>query len=60
MIKYVGIGPERGKEVPADEALNYALNQCGVVMVDDEAPEHQEFCKALVEWYFSGNWKKVG
>lgn len=60
MSEYIGIGSECGKRVSDDEALNYALKRCGVVMVDEDAPEHEEFCKFLVEWYFSGNWKKVG
>lgn len=54
---YVGIGADRGKRVYEDEALDYALERCGVVLVDS-TPEQQEFCIALVEWYFSGDWRK--
>lgn len=55
---YVGIGAERGKRVYEDEALNYALDRCGISLADSDAPEQQEFCVALVEWYFSGDWRK--
>ena len=52
---YLGIGPNVGKVVPADEALEYALEQCGVV-VDARAPDAKEFLDMMVDWYFSGAW----
>lgn len=52
---YRGIGPNAGKVVPADEALEYALEQCGVV-VDARAPFAGEFLVMMVDWFFSGNW----
>ena len=58
---YRGIGPNAGKFVPADEALEYALEQCGVsiIMVDIEAPEADEFLSMVEEWFFSGGWTFV-
>lgn len=49
---YKGIGPEKGKVVPEEEAYDYALDRC----LNGE--EHEEFREMLVEWYFSGNWIK--
>lgn len=56
---YKGIGPNAGKVVPADEALEYALEQCGVV-VDARAQAAREFLDMLPDWFFSGNWVKEG
>lgn len=58
---YRGIGPNAGKFVPADEALEYALEQCGVsiIMVDKDAPEAEEFLRMVEEWYFDGGWTFV-
>lgn len=55
---YVGIGTEHGKCVCEDEALDYVLERCGVSLVDSDAPEQQEFCEMLTNWYFSGDWRK--
>ena len=58
---YRGNGPNTGKFVPADEALDYALEQCGVsiIMVDKDAPESEEFLHMVEEWYFDGGWTFV-
>ena len=58
---YRGIGPNTGKFVPSDEALEYALEQCGVsiIMVDKDAPEADEFLSMVEEWFFSGGWTFV-
>ena len=55
VIGYRGIFPNRGKYFPAVEALEYALEQCGIV-VDARAPAAKEFVEMLPEWFFSGNW----
>lgn len=55
VIGYRGIFSNRGKYIPADEALEYALEQCGVV-VDARAPDAKEFLDMMVDWYFSGAW----
>lgn len=56
---YCGIGPNAGKVVPADEALEYALEECGLA-VDARAPAAREFLDMLPDWFFSGNWVKEG
>lgn len=58
---YRGNGPNAGKFVPEDEALEYALEQCGVsiIMVDKDAPEADEFLAMVEEWFFSGGWTFV-
>lgn len=55
---YAGMGRNRGKTVDEDEALSYAMEQCGVT-VDDAAADAAEFKEMLVDWYFSGDWQRV-
>lgn len=57
---YKGIGPNEGKIVPESVALAYVFERVGVKMVNLVAPEYEEFCEMLVEWYFSGEWIKEG
>ena len=59
MSYYKGIGPNAGIIVMADEAMEYALGQCGLV-VDARATVAREFLKMLPEWFFSGAWIKEG
>lgn len=56
---YSGILRERGKFVPADVACAYAMNKCGVTIIDPEAPMVEEFKEEIVTWFFSGNWVEV-
>lgn len=58
---YRGNGPDTGKFVPADEALEYALEQCGVslIQINRDAPEAAEFLAMVEEWYFDGGWTLV-
>lgn len=51
---YIGIGPEEGIFVPAEDAYAYAIERCLSGTVD----ETKEFREMLVEWYYSGNWIK--
>ena len=53
---YYGIADNEGKFVEADEALDYALAQCGMSITDQNAPECEEAAAAFEEWYFSGGW----
>lgn len=56
MLVYKGVfGPESGKQVPADEALEYAMKECGI-QVAPGAELSPEFAEMLEEWFFSGNW----
>ena len=52
MSGYRGIGPEAGHYVREEDAYTHALMLCLY------GPEEikQEFRKALVEWFYSGNW----
>lgn len=57
------MGYERmdGSEFVRDEdALDYVLEKCGIAIVDDGAPDVEEFKAMLVEWFFSGEWVRVG
>ena len=51
---YRGIGPEEGEVVPEEVAYDYALDRCL------NGYERKEFKEMLVEWYFYGNWIRVG
>lgn len=50
---YQGYGPNYGVFVPAQEALDYALERSGVVQLDPEAPELADFLEAVVNWFYS-------
>lgn len=52
---YKGIGPMAGTIVEDEDAMEYALEQCGVV-VDARAPAARELLDMLPDWFFSGNW----
>lgn len=56
---YKGTGPMQGVTVRDEDALDYALEQCGLV-VDARAPAAREFLDMLPDWFFSGNWVKEG
>lgn len=49
-VRYVGIGPERGRGVEETAAFEYAANHL------DDLPEEDK--KDFVDWFFSGNWVK--
>lgn len=53
---YYGTASNKGKFVPADDALDYALAQCGMSITNPDAPECEEAAAAFEEWYFSGGW----
>ena len=64
---YIGIGPEAGKRVLAEDAFSYASERvyCGTQEEQETAMqifrEADDFCQAaltLVEWFYSGNWRK--
>ena len=58
---YSGTGPNVGQFVPADDALEYALAQCGVtsVVVNEDAPPAEEFLSMVEDWVFDSGWKFV-
>lgn len=47
MSKYIGIGSEQGKVIPAEKAFEYALER----VKNGTDYEKQEF----VEWFYSGD-----
>ena len=51
---YEGIGPEQGTIVAEDEAFPYALERC----LKGTESDKQEFREMLVEWFYSGNWRR--
>lgn len=55
-VTYKGIGPERGQRVPAENALPYAMERCGIQFTSKPGDTSEEFKEMLVEWFFSGNW----
>ncbi|WP_432627232.1 hypothetical protein [Brotaphodocola sp.] len=48
---FIGVGPENGTFIPAEEAYAYALERCAMAT----EKEKEEF----VERFFSGNWAEV-
>lgn len=58
--KYIGVFQERGHVVPADEALDYAMERCGIRFADPprNPKDREEFKDALVEWFFSDAWER--
>ncbi len=51
-MRYIGIGPEQGKEVCDSEAYGYAKSHL------DEMSEKDK--TLFVDFFFSGNWIKEG
>ena len=51
VMYYESFDRERNR-VPKTEALEYAMERCGIPRVRDK-PLDQEFSAMLVEWYFS-------
>lgn len=49
---FIGVGPEDGTFIPAEDAYTYALERCQTGTEE----EVNEFREMLVEWYYSGNW----
>ncbi len=58
IVAYRGVGPERGKYIEAEDALDYAMERCGIrpSAAPADMQDRDEFNRMLVEWYFSGNW----
>lgn len=58
---YYGVGINQGKFVANDDALEYAMQQCGItsVVVNEDAPDAEEFLSMLEDWYFSDGWIHV-
>lgn len=61
IVAYAGVGPERGKYIKAENALEYAMGRCGIrpSAAPADPRDRDEFNLMLVEWYFSGNWLPI-
>lgn len=55
---YIGNGPDFGIAVDKENAFRYALERTGIKVVDDHAPDYQEFADMFEEWFFQ-LWDKV-
>ena len=73
-MKYVGIGPEHGKIVLAEDAFMYAMER--ITTNEEDAKDFsnyfsgfvgfmnitfdklQEFRNDVIDWFYSGNWIK--
>lgn len=51
---YIGIGPEKDAVVEEEQAFDYALERS----LHGTPEDQREFREMLVEWFYSGNWKK--
>lgn len=48
-----------GREISDEDALAYAMQQCGIAQFDEDAPDASEFAAMLVDWYYSGDWRRT-
>jgi len=55
MLVYKGILSERGKIVPKEDAVTYAMAECGIQVAPGMELD-PEFAEALEEWFYSANW----
>lgn len=53
-MQYIGIGEEKGKIVPEEYAFEYATERC----TNGSKEEQEEFRKAVIDWFYSGDWIK--
>ena len=56
--RYIGNGPDFGIAVDKESAFQYALERTGIKVVDNHAPDYQEFADMFEEWFFQ-LWDKV-
>ncbi|WP_247643501.1 helix-turn-helix transcriptional regulator [Gemmiger sp. An194] len=58
IIGYSGAGANFGIFVAADDALDFAMERCGVQVTNLDAPELEDFLEMFEEWFFSCGWVK--
>lgn len=56
---YSGAGPNTGIFVSVDDALDFAMERCGVQIANQDAPELKDFLEMFEEWFFSSWVKEV-
>ena len=49
--------PYQGMTVFEDEAEDFVRTECGLMMLDEDAPMYRDFMDSTMEWFF-GSWDK--
>lgn len=57
IVGYCGVDPDAGIFVSADDALDFALERCGIAVTNSDVPEKEEFLLMFEEWFFD-SWVK--
>ena len=57
ILGYKGLNENAGIFIDADDALDFALERCGLAVANQDAPELENALAALEEWFYSGDWK---
>ena len=57
ILGYKGLNENAGIFIDADDALDFALERCGLAVANQDAPELENALVALEEWFFSDNWE---
>ena len=55
---FAGVGENAGVYVDADDALDFALERCGLTITNTDAQELEVFLEMFEDWFYSGNWLK--
>lgn len=55
--RYVGTGADVGTVVEPEDAMEYALERCGIEIVNYHAPDHLEFSDMFLDWFYQ-IWKR--
>lgn len=50
--RYVGMGADAGTVVEPEDAMEYALERCGLEIVNYHAPDHLEFSDMFLDWFY--------
>lgn len=56
-VGYKGLNENAGIFISADDALDFALERCGLAVANQDAPELESALTALEEWFFSSDWE---
>lgn len=56
-VGYKGLNENARIFIDADDALDFALERCGLAVVNQDAQELENALAALEEWFYSDNWE---
>ncbi len=56
-VGYKGLNENAGIFIDADDALDFALERCGLAVANQDAPELENALVALEGWFYSDNWE---